>query len=49
MSEVETIDAAQLAEWEAEFEAVRRRPLPIRVRYGFIKTHMPVLDHEPFR
>jgi len=36
-------------EWIDEFEAASRRPLPIRVRYAFIKTYRPVLDDEPFR
>jgi hypothetical protein len=36
-------------EWIDEFEAASRRPLPVRVRYAFIKTYRPVLDDEPFR
>ena len=35
--------------WIDEFEAAARRPLPVRVRYAFIKTYRPVLDDEPFR
>jgi hypothetical protein len=35
--------------WIDEFEAAAKRPLPIRVRYAFIKTYRPVLDDEPFR
>jgi hypothetical protein len=37
------------AEWLAEFEAAARRPLPLRVRYAFIRTHKPVLDDAPYR
>jgi hypothetical protein len=33
----------------AEFEAAARRPLALRVKYAFIKTHKPVLDDAPFR
>jgi hypothetical protein len=36
-------------EWLAEFEAAARRPLPLRFRYAFIKTHKPVMDDAPFR
>jgi hypothetical protein len=32
-----------------EFEAAARRPLPLRMRYAFIKTYKPVLDDAPFR
>jgi hypothetical protein len=32
-----------------EFEAARRRPLPLRMRYAFIHTYKPVLDDAPFR
>jgi len=35
--------------WIEEFEAAAKRPLPLRVRYAFIKTYRPVLDDEPFR
>jgi len=37
------------AEWLAEFEAARKRPLPQRFRYAFIKTYKPVLDDAPYR
>ena len=40
---------AQLREWEEEFEAARRRPLPVRFRYAFIRTYKPVLDDVPYR
>ncbi|MGH7179351.1 MAG: hypothetical protein ACREJC_18385 [Tepidisphaeraceae bacterium] len=33
----------------AEFEAAARRPLELRMRYAFIKTHRPVLDDAPYR
>jgi hypothetical protein len=36
-------------EWLAEFEAAARRPLPLRIRYSFIRTYKPVLDDVPFR
>jgi hypothetical protein len=41
--------AEQLREWEAEFEAAARRPLPTRFRYAFIRTHRPVLDDAVYR
>jgi catechol 2,3-dioxygenase-like lactoylglutathione lyase family enzyme len=37
------------ADWLAEFEAAARRPLELRIKYGFIKTYRPVLDVAPFR
>lgn len=40
---------AELAEWQREFEAAARRPLPQRFKYAFIKTYKPVLDDAPFR
>jgi hypothetical protein len=33
----------------AEFEAAARRPLELRMKYGFIKTYRPVLDDAKFR
>ncbi len=36
-------------DWIAEFEAAARRPLPLRWKYAFIKTHKPVLDDAPYR
>jgi hypothetical protein len=36
-------------DWRAEFEAASRRPLALRMRYAFIRTHKPVLDDAPFR
>ena len=44
-----TPTAEELRQWEQEFEAMARRPLPMRVRYGFIKTYKPVLDDAPYR
>ena len=32
-----------------EFEAARRRPLPLRMRYAFIHTYKPVLDDAEYR
>jgi hypothetical protein len=37
------------AEWIEEFEAARRRPLAVRMRYAFIRTYKPVMDDAPFR
>jgi hypothetical protein len=34
--------------WE-DFEAARRRPLAVRMRYSFIHTYKPVLDDACFR
>jgi hypothetical protein len=42
-------DSRQHAEWIEEFEAARRRPLAVRMRYAFIHTYKPVLDDAPFR
>jgi hypothetical protein len=39
----------QVREWEREFEAAARRPLPQRFRYAFIHTYKPVLDDVPYR
>lgn len=36
-------------DWLAEFEAAARRPLPLRFRYAFVRTHKPVLDDARFR
>jgi hypothetical protein len=35
--------------WEKEFEAASRRPLPVRIRYSFIRTYKPVLDDVRYR
>ena len=43
------ISHQQLAEWEAEFNAAARRPLPVRMRYSFIRTYKPVLDDARYR
>jgi hypothetical protein len=37
------------ADWLADFEAARRRPLPQRFRYAFIRTYKPVLDDASYR
>lgn len=42
-------DAQTIQEWESEFEAAARRPLPVRIKYAFIHTYKPVLDDAPFR
>jgi hypothetical protein len=43
------ITDADRAAWEAEFEAAARRPLPVRMRYSFVRTYKPVLDDAPYR
>ncbi len=43
------VDEAQEREWIAEFEASMRRPLPLRMKYSFIKTYKPVLDDTTYR
>ena len=37
------------AERLASFEAAARRPLPLRMKYAFIKTYKPVLDGATYR
>jgi len=37
------------SDWLEEFEAARRRPLPVRWRYSFIRTYKPVLDDATYR
>ncbi len=44
-----SVDDGERASWQAEFEAAMRRPLPVRLRYAFIRTYRPVLDDAPFR
>ncbi|MBI5707241.1 MAG: hypothetical protein HZC36_09665 [Armatimonadetes bacterium] len=44
--------AADKLEREAFFrecEAMAKRPLSLRIKYGFIKTYRPVLDDAPYR
>jgi hypothetical protein len=36
-------------EWIREFDAAARRPLEMRVKYGFVKTYKPVLDDARYR
>lgn len=43
------LSSAELREWKAEFEAASRRPLALRLRYSFIRTHKPVLDDAKYR
>ncbi len=33
----------------AGFEADARRPLPLRMRYAFIKTYKPIVDDAKYR
>ena len=49
MLEATQIDEAERRAWEEEFAAAARRPLALRVRYGFIHTYKPVLDDASFR
>ena len=44
-----TGDALVDPAWTAEFDAARKRPLALRWRYSFIKTHKPVLDDAKYR
>ena len=37
------------ADWLADFEAASRRPLPLRMRYAFIRTYKPTMDDAGFR
>jgi len=32
-----------------EFEAMAKRPVSQRIRYGFVYTYKPVLDDAPYR
>lgn len=43
------VTEAQRRSWRTEFEAAANRPLPLRWRYAFIKTHKPVLDDVSYR
>jgi hypothetical protein len=49
MAESEQISEKDRAAWEAEFEAAARRPLPVRMRYAFIRTYKPVMDDAAYR
>lgn len=40
--------AEREANWR-DFEAMAKRPLSVRIKYGFIKTFRPVLDDAPYR
>ena len=42
-------DAAELAEWLADFEAAARHPLERNLKLGFVRTYKPVMDDEPSR
>jgi hypothetical protein len=37
------------SDWLADFDAAARRPLDLRMRYAFIRTHKPVLDDASYR
>ncbi len=49
MAEQSGTDAEERQEWLDDFEAAARRPLPVRLRYAFIRTHKPVLDDAEYR
>lgn len=49
LEDLSNVTEAERREWIAEFEAMALRPLPVRVRYGFIRTVKPVLDDAPSR
>jgi hypothetical protein len=40
---------AERRAWEEEFAAAARRPLPLRLRYAFVRTYKPVLDDARYR
>ena len=39
----------KLNETWREFEAMAKRPLRVRIKYGFVHTYKPVLDDAPYR
>ena len=47
MPDVQQIDEAERRAWKKN-SPLRCRPLAVRIRYGFIRTHKPVLDDVPF-
>jgi hypothetical protein len=49
VDELTNVTEAERCEWIADFDAMARRPLPVRVKYGFIHTTKPVLDDESSR
>ena len=49
MNELRAPTPEELRAWEEEFAAAARRPLPVRMRYAFIKTYKPVLDDALYR
>ena len=42
------IGEAERQAWEEEFAAAARRPLPVRLRYAFVRTYKPILDDAPY-
>jgi len=42
-------DEREAAQARIEFEAAARRPLEMRMRYGFVSTYKPVLDDASIR
>ncbi|MBI3821815.1 MAG: hypothetical protein HY289_03940 [Planctomycetes bacterium] len=49
MAEINQPTEAERLAWIAEFDAAARRPLELRIRYGFIKTYRPVMDDATYR
>ena len=49
MSEIRKPTPEELRMWEEEFDAAARRPLSVRIRYGFVYTYKPVLDDADYR
>ena len=47
MNDTNDKDAPINPEWLAEFEAARKRPFELHMRYAFIHTYKPVLDDAP--
>jgi len=45
----ETQLASMQGDLYAQFEAARRRPLAVRLRYAFIRTYRPVMDDADYR
>lgn len=49
MASTVAISEPERLAWEEEFAAAARRPLPVRLRYAFVRTYKPVLDDASYR
>jgi hypothetical protein len=49
MADSMVVSEADRRAWEEEFAAAARRPLPVRLRYAFVRTYKPVLDDAAYR